>query len=76
MDKDNDKLTATVKIDLPKDTKKLLNIFNKNIKQLSQQYFISEDLKRLIFNKVTDIAWYSTKPKVHDLCDEIIELLK
>ena len=76
MDKDNDKLTATVKIDLPENTKKLLNIFNKNIKQLSQQYFISEDFKRLILNKVYDIAWYSTKPKVHDLCDEIIELLK
>ena len=76
MDKDNDKLTATVKIDLPENTKKLLNIFNKNIKQLSQQYFISEDFKRLILNKVYDIAWYLTKPKVHDLCDEIIELLK
>lgn len=62
-------------LDLPEDTKKLLNDLNENIKQLSKEYSSSKDLKKLILDKVHDIKWYSTKPKVHELCDEIIALL-
>ena len=35
-----DKLTATVKVDLPEDTKKLLNDLNKNVKKIKKvQHF-------------------------------------